>query len=244
MTLGVRIRNADSSLVQIDPLYQNLALKQSGIARTSHFSESPYAPATTGSVTIQSSGCNEPIIIIKCDGVFVGLRSRSQSGTTYTWQLISSVAVVDIQYWIFDTTDVAQMAFNSPFGMRIRSPIDGKIVFDSRYKYMRILSVINTSAGTAEQTYNTPIQSGFGVGFGNASLSTAVAGGPVSGGGGGFFQVEVHVSGFMTTSSGEVKSRLISLISFTNQGTGNPPYTGGIGGSRSAVALVTDIRNY
>ena len=243
MTVGARIRNEGGSLVQIDPFYENLCLREKGVVRTAAFGASGSA-SNAGVATIQLAGCNEPLLMVRCDGVFVGLRYRNQVGSTYTWQLITSSAVVDVEYWVFDTTDVAQMAFVMSRGLRIRNPNNGRVVFDSRYKYMRILSMINTSIGTGPQTHSVPIQSGFAVGFANASLSTLIAGGPISGGGYYLFQVSVQVAGFMTTSNGEVQSRAIGILSFTNEGQGTPPYGGGTIGSLAASALVCDIRNY
>lgn len=243
MSVGARIRNEGGSLVQIDPLYENLCLREKGVVRTSAFGASG-AAANAGVATIQLAGCNEPLLMIRCNGVFVGLRSRNQVGGTYTWQLITSSPVVDVEYWVFDTTDVAQMAFVTTKGLRIRNPNNGRVVFDSRYKYMRILSMINTAVGTGGQPYPVPIASGFAVGFANASLSTIIAGGPISGGSYWLFQVTVQVAGFMTNDNGEVQCRAITINSFTNEGQGTPPYGGGIIGSLSAIALICDIRNY
>ncbi len=182
--------------------------------------------------------------MVRCDGVFIGLRSRNKVGATYSWQLVASSPVVDIEYWVFDTTNVAQMAFVTSKGLRIRNSDDGRVIFDSRYKYMRVLKLINTTMGTGAQSHAIPVASGVAVGFGNASLSTLIAGGPISGGGYWLYQVTVNVAGFMTTSNGQIQSRLITINSFTNEGQGTPPYGGGIIGSFNASALVCDVRNY
>lgn len=113
------------------------------------------------------------------------------------------------------------------------------------------LNAVEKAGGTAAiaacysvTRYPVPITSGFAVGFANASLSTIIAGGPISGGSFWLFQVTVQVAGFMTTNSGEIQCRAITINSFTNEGQGTPPYGGGIIGSLSAMALICDIRNY
>ncbi|WP_312400866.1 hypothetical protein [Stenotrophomonas indicatrix] len=243
MSIGARIRSEDGSLVQVDPQYENLCLRDKGVVRTEAFGTNG-ASRNAGVATIQLSGCNEPLLMVRCAGVFVGLRSRDKVGATYSWQLIASSPVVDVEYWVFDTTNVAQMAFVTSKGLRIRNPDDGRVIFDSRYKYMRVLKWINTTMGTGAQSHAIPVASDVAVGFGNASLSTLIAGGPVSGGGYWLYQVTVNVAGFMTTSDGQIQSRLITINSFTNEGQGTPPYGGGIIGSFNASALVCDVSNY
>jgi len=180
MTIGARIRNEGGSLVQIDPFYENLALRQTASVTTSQLGPSG-RQALIGVATIQLSGCNEPLLMVKCDSEYVGLRKRTQNGSTYTWEILASTPVVNIQYWIFDTTNVAQMAFNLNQGLRIRSPDGTKVIFDSRYKYMRILSVISLTLGSGPQSVTTPINTGFAIALSNPSLMTIVAGGSIGG---------------------------------------------------------------
>ncbi|WP_295573795.1 hypothetical protein [uncultured Stenotrophomonas sp.] len=242
MAYGARIRNEGGSLVQIDPLYENLALRDKGSVVTVQLGASG-RESFCGIATIQMAGCNEPLIAVKCDGVFVALRKRTKSGTTYTWELITSTPVTTVQYWVFDTTDVAQMAFAIPHGMRVRNPNNGRVVFDSRYKYMRILSMISGTVASIANDYAVPISSGFAVAFSNPSLSTLVAGGPVSDPNRFFYQVQTQLAGFRT-GSGVVSTMAIVTRSFTLEGANPPPYPTGVYGSLQARGLCLDVRNY
>jgi hypothetical protein len=71
-----------------------------------------------------------------------------------------SAPVVNVQYWIFDTTDVAQMAFNLTKGLRIRNPANNRVIFDSRYKYMRIQGMIKANIRTSPASF--PVAQGAG----------------------------------------------------------------------------------
>jgi len=242
MTIGARIRNEGGSLVQIDPFYENLALRQTASVTTSQLGPSG-RQALIGVATIQLSGCNEPLLMVKCDSEYVGLRKRTQNGSTYTWEILASTPVVNIQYWIFDTTNVAQMAFNLNQGLRIRSPDGTKVIFDSRYKYMRILSVISLTLGSGPQSVTTPINTGFAIALSNPSLMTIVAGGSIGGTNNWLLQHITRVAGFRT-GNGEVSVAPIETNSFSQSGTGLPPYADGNYGSLQAGALVCDVRNY
>lgn len=229
-------------MVQIDSSYENLALRETASVTTSQLGPSG-KQALIGVVTIQRSGCNEPLLMIKCDSAYVGLRKRTQSGNTYTWELLASTPVVSIQYWIFDTTDVAQMAFNTTKGLRIRNPNDNKVVFDSRYKYMRILSQISIDMGTGSQSQPVPISNGFAIALSNPSLSTIVTGGSVGGSARWLYLILTCVAGFRT-GNGEVSVQPIETNFFSAEGAGTPPYPSGVYGSLQAGALTCDVRNY
>ncbi len=243
MVAGVRIRPGDGSIIQIDPSWECLGLKTQGTVTCVSYTTPGAGGKTVGQGSISVSGCNEPILAVFCNGSYVGVKSKTQSGSTFTWTLITDVPGAVVTYWVFDTTDVAQMAFVMSKGMRFRNPANGRVVFDSRYKYMRTLQMINLDASTAEQVIPIPLSSGYAVGVCNSGFYTAVVGGPV--GGGPFWQNANNgfVAGVRTNTNGTVSVQLINLISNITDGPSNPPPTG-LMGSRNFMGQILDMRNY
>ncbi|MGW8174616.1 MAG: hypothetical protein ACWGHP_04605 [Stenotrophomonas sp.] len=242
MTVGARIRNEGGSLVQVDPGYENLALRTLGTVVTAQLGPAG-RQANCGVVTIQLAGCNEPLLAVRCTSAHVGLRKRTQVGNSYTWELITNSPVTSVDYWIFDTTDVAQMAFLMNKGLRIRNPVNNRIIFDSRYKYLRVINMIGLQLGTGQQEASVPQADGFAMALSNPSLSTVVAGGPIGGTNDWLYQIVTSLAGFRT-GSGSVSIARIETNFFTTEGVGNPPYPSGTYGSLQARTMSCDIRNY
>lgn len=243
MVAGVRIRSGDGSLIQIDPSWECLALKTQGTVTCASYTTPGFGGKTIGRGTIIVGGCNEPILAVFCNGAYVGVLTKTQSGSTFTWELVTDVPGAVVTYWVFDTTDVAQMAFVMSQGMRFRNPANGRVVFDSRFKYMRTLQMINMDAATPEQVVGIPLISGYAVAICNSGFFTSVAGGPV--GGGPFWQNNnaSYVVGVRTNTNGTVSIILINTISNITDGPSNPPPTGQMG-SRRFIGQILDMRNY
>ncbi|PZS71259.1 hypothetical protein [Stenotrophomonas maltophilia] len=199
---------------------------------------------TIGRAVIQVAGCNEPILAVTCSGALVGVVSKSQSGSTYEWVINTDVVGASVTYWVFDTTDVAQMQFITTKGLRIRNPANNRVIFDSRYKYMRVLQMVSTLAGTGTVDIPIPLTSGYAVGICNTGLYTRVDGGPISGGGGWRTQTVGYVVGVRTNSNGTISVGLINTRSATDEGPGPPyPPTGQMG-YNNLTGLILDMRNY
>jgi hypothetical protein len=52
------------------------------------------------------------------------------------------------------------MAFNLTKGLRIRNPANNRVIFDSRYKYMRIQGMIKANIRTSPASF--PVAQGAG----------------------------------------------------------------------------------
>lgn len=238
--IGARIRNEGGSLVQIDPSYENLAMKTYGSVTSAQYSPTG-AGSNVGKATIIVSGCNQPILAVYCDGAYVGVQSRSQSGSTYTWEIVTSTPIIIVSYWIFDTTDVAQMQFSTTKGLRIRRESDSKVIFDSRYKYMRIVASVNT-ASTSSSDFPIPLTSGYAIALAYSGLYTVIAGGPQTPPSW-MHNNAGYVGGFKANTNGTISYALILVGSTITSGPSNEPPTGQMG-NRDGVALVLDMRNY
>lgn len=244
MAYGVRIRNEGGSLIQIDSSWECLCMKLGPITlQMPSYTPPGLGGKTVGKTTISVGGCNEPILAVFCSGAFVGVLTKSQVGATHSWDIVTDVVGADVTYWIFDTTDVAQMQFVTTKGMRIRNPANGRVVFDSRYKYMRILQMINTAAGTGAGDIAIPLTSGYAVGICNTGLYTRVDGGPVGGGPYWLNNNAGYVVGVRTNTNGTISVTLINLAFSITDGPSNPPPTG-IMGNNNLTGLVLDMRNY
>lgn len=241
MVAGVRIRPGDGSLIQIDPTWECLAMKALGTVVCSPYTYPNGRSIGRGTVTL--GGCNEPILAVRCNGVFVGVLSKTESGATFTWTIITDVPNATVEYWVFDTTDVAQMAFNITKGMRFRNAANGRVVFDSRYKYMRTLQMINMAAGTGSVDVAIPLTSEYAVAICISGLYTTIVGGPISGGQYWMVQNAGFVAGVRTNANGTVSVGLIALAQSTSEGQGTPPATG-LMGSNKFMGQILDMRNY
>lgn len=234
MTVGARIRQESGSLIQIDPFYENLCLKTSGSVVTTTYNQASTA-------TVQVSGCNRPMLAIYCESAFVGIKSISQSGTTFTWELVADVVGVTISYWIFDSTDVAQMAFVTSKGLRIRNPNDGRVVFDSRYKYMRCQQFFATTAGGIIGTSGVP---SYAVAICNSGLYVRIDGGPVGGGPSWLVTSVAYVVGAKCNSNGTVSTILIQITISTQTGQAPPSPPTGLAGDDTITGMILDMTNY
>lgn len=243
--IGARIRQGDGSLIQIDPSWECLGMKQAGITVSAPSYTVPGSGGSTiGRVTISSGGCNEPILAIFCSTAFVGVMSKSQSGTTYTWDIVTDIPGASFTYWIFDTTDVAQIQFLTTKGLRIRNPSNNRVIFDSRYKYMRIQQIVSVNSGTSSIDVPISMTGNYAVGISNAGLYTAVTGGPVGGGPSWIVNTAGFVTGFRTNTNGTISVMLIRLRLSITDGQ-NPPYPPtGLMGDNKLTGMILDMRNY
>lgn len=241
--IGARIRQGDGSLIQIDPNWECLGMKQAGITTTAPSYTVPSGD-TVGRTTISVAGCNEPILALFCSSAFIGVMSKSQSGTTYSWDIVTNIPGASFTYWIFDTTDVAQIQFLTTKGLRIRNPANNRVIFDSRYKYMRIVQIVNATAGTSSSDQPISMTGNYAVGISNTGLYTRVDGGPVGGGPSWLVNTAGFVTGFRTNTNGTISVMLIRLRLSITSGN-NPPYPPtGIMGDNKLTGMILDMRNY
>ncbi|MCD0280448.1 hypothetical protein JWH04_16180 [Xanthomonas melonis] len=246
MAIGVRIRPEGGNIIQIDDRYENLALKQKGTVTAAGLD--PANPTSgRGFATVTVGGGNAPLIAVACSS-FVGLRRRAQSGSTFTFDLVCESANVAIDYYVFDTTDVAQMAFVMSKGVRFRNPATGRVAFDSRYKYMRVIGRIRTAAGTNQQDFQTQ-GDGVAIALGHTGASFTIVSGMIGGGGGGpgggwVMDRLGYVAG-VRYRPGVASALGINTFYSHEQGTGpSPPAPSGTYGTMQMDCLLLNVRNY
>ncbi len=245
MTIGARIRNEGGSLVQIDPGWECLAMKAGPVAvQTVSFTAPGNGGSTYGRAVISAGGCNEPILAVSCSTAFVGVMRKTQSGTSFEWEIVTDVVGAVVTYWIFDTTDVAAMQFITTKGLRIRNPANNRVIFDSRFKYMRVVQMVGVTAGTTSVDQGIALSAGYAVGITNGGLYTRVDGGPVGGGPSWIVNYAGFVVGVRTNGNGTISVKLIQLRLFISSGQ-SPPYPPtGLLGDNTLQGLILDMRNY
>lgn len=244
MVIGARIRNEGGSLIQIDSSFECLCLKAGGISiSVPSYTFPGTGGATVGKTFVSEGGCAEPIIALLCSNGAVGVLSKVQSGNSYTWEIVTSVPGATVTYWVFDNTSVSAMAFNINKGLRIKNPNNGSVIFDSRYKYMRIVKLIDNDVVSGVVTESAGIASGFAVAISESGLYFQIVGGYVGGPPNWRIQRVAGVAGVICNPDGTITSRMIGLSSSTEDGSGTPPPTG-TGGSGRLKGLVLDMRNY
>jgi hypothetical protein len=132
-----RFRNANNVLT-IDQDYFNLALRSRGVV-------------TTGAVQ-PASGCSFVTLTLPHDQSVLALNSASPVCVLYTaygsgsvtYTLYAQGANVAIEYFNFDLPEYAAM--NAADGkMIIRRPGDGRVAFDSRLPYIRVIDFVAQS---------------------------------------------------------------------------------------------------
>lgn len=245
MAIGARIRNDGGSLVQIDPSFECLALKQAGITTTApSYTVPSFGGKTIGKTTVSASGCNEPILALFCSGAYIGVMSKTQSGTTFSWDVVTDVPGASFTYWIFDTTDVAQIQFSGNRGLRIRNPANNRVIFDSRYKYMRIEQQIATAASTASTDIGIPLTSNYAFGVSTTGLYYVSAGGPVGGGPSWLVNQVGYFVGVKTNTNSTVSVKLVELRNWISDGPAPPSPPTGQMGDNSIRGVILDMRNY
>ncbi|MEA5123324.1 hypothetical protein [Xanthomonas floridensis] len=241
MALGVRIRPEGGNIIQIDTRYENLALKEKATV-TAVGANAANPNQGIGFATVTVGGGNSPLIAVTC-AAFVGLRSRSQSGNTFTFELVCETANTAIQYYVFDTTDVAQMAFVMSKGVRFRDPATGRIAFDSRYKYMRVIGRMRTTAGTSQTDYPTQ-GDGVAIALGHTGASYTIVSGVIGGGPNWVMDRLAYVAGVRYTP-GVASAKGINTYYDHAEGTqGNPPAPSGTYGTMQVDCLLLNVRNY
>lgn len=169
---------------------------------------------------------------------------KTQSGTTFEWELVTDVVGAVVTYWVFDTTDVAAMQFITTKGLRIRNPANNRVIFDSRYKYMRIVQTVKVTAGTVVTDQAVPLTSGYAVGVSTTGLYTAVTGGPVGGGPSWLVNTAGYVVGVRTNGNGTISVTLINLRLAITDGQAPPYPPTGLMGDNTLTGLILDMRNY
>lgn len=129
-------------------------------------------------------------------------------------------------------------------GPLLRNPANARVMFDSRYKYLRVLRMINVLAGTGSVDHAIPLTSGYAVEICNNGLYTRVDGRPVGGGPSWMVNGAGYVVDVKTNAHGTVSVMLINTRLHISDGQSAPyPPTGRMG-YNNLTGLILDMRNY
>lgn len=139
MAYGFRAR-ASSGLIQIDQDYDNFALLASGSANTDNdLGTSSYTTIAMplGAISpVIALYSTTPTLIIQATTTSFSVFAKGLSPQTFEW-------------FIFDEVITAP---GPGYGIRVRDPVTGKVRFDSRLKYMRVVGEGTLDAANISST--------------------------------------------------------------------------------------------
>jgi hypothetical protein len=147
--MAFKLNRPDGS-VAIDANYFNLGLRQSGSLVLSN-TPNPNVPASkNGSITVST---DQAIIAYRAShptALVVGKVSGGQ--TTFTFLGVNANGNISVDWWLFDLPEYA-MSFSSAGKMIARRPQDGRVAFDSRKKYLKVLDFFAGVSGDLQKSY-------------------------------------------------------------------------------------------
>lgn len=142
----------NNATVAIDSNYFNLGLRQKGTLIASEVPNQE-APATKrGEITLNS---DQGMIAYRAShpAALILARPNGNGTTTYTFFGVNANGNVTIDWWLFDLPEYSMQFAGAKF--IIRRPVDGRIAFDSRNKYMKTLEFFrNTANETLTKQYD------------------------------------------------------------------------------------------
>ncbi|AUV61904.1 hypothetical protein HWB52_gp89 [Pseudomonas phage Littlefix] len=132
---GLEIKNV-ANVVQIDGNFNNLAFRSKGTAVLGEASGSTgmrYARITTGASPTS-------MVAVKTNGyTYLANVIDNGNGTrTYVWIVDPGTTVT---YYIFDEIEYCPPRTDK-YGLIVKNKVTGKVAFDSRYKYMRVVQML------------------------------------------------------------------------------------------------------
>lgn len=200
--IGVRIRNGNRQIL-IDSTYLNQALRSRNTYTISQSTQGYYRQQF-------SIACSPSAILAFRNDSDLALNSQQQSGNIRTITLISLVPQ-QFEVYVFDTPELIPA---SGIGIRIRNNVNGKLIFDSRLKYLKVknfipqfpagginVSGIRKPAVIPSQAYYEHQEEVFGVGPGGLDI------------------LVIDYAGFHKTTSNVVSARITSFFSQVYSGT-------------------------
>lgn len=133
MTYGMRFRNGGGTF-QVDGQNVNFALRYKG---TGTFSNLTYGAGSVRYATFTVTA-DTPFVAISCPYATVCAKGAKSGGN---WQFFiystEASAGAGFTYYVFDKA--SQIGVSGGYGVRIRNPSSGEVVFDSRQKPMMIV---------------------------------------------------------------------------------------------------------
>lgn len=150
---GVLIKNPSGSVL-IDGVYANLALRTSGVGVAS----TAASPGYTFTVTVTGGG--QPVLAVACPQYCI-VGSGMASGANTVFTVLCMVQNASVNWYVYDDPSFCT-PFSTNWGLIVRNKNTGKVVFDSRMKYMKVIGFESGSA--PEDPTNPFISKSYSVG--------------------------------------------------------------------------------
>lgn len=137
MTIGFRVRN-QNKILQIDESYSNMTLYSSNTYTMNQSDQSIFGYY----VDISTASLVNPVLATSGNECYIK-KIGSSLFRVYSGQSLYNYLTVRV--WIF--AKPANISGGGFPGLVIRNPITGEVVFNSNYRYMRVIEVFNVSLG-------------------------------------------------------------------------------------------------
>lgn len=152
MATGFKVWTNNGSTLTIDESYENLSLHSSGSAQTSAATPGASYGLYTLSLSLPSAGIPQLALRAHDPSQYIGIVGAARSGGTYTFLIRTQGGPVAFDWYVFTIpTDIAP----STVGLKVWRPSDGRLVFDTGMKWMRVAGQLlgaDASVGLADPT--------------------------------------------------------------------------------------------
>ena len=135
MATGFKVWTNNGSVLTIDESYENLSLYSSGSAQTSAATPGAAYGLYTLTLSLPSAGIPQLALRTQDPAQYIGIVGASRSGGSYTFLIRTEGGPVAFNWYVFTIpTDIAP----STVGLKVWRPSDGRLVFDTGMKWMRV----------------------------------------------------------------------------------------------------------
>ncbi|GLV22019.1 hypothetical protein TomMM35A_18720 [Sphingobium sp. TomMM35A] len=147
MPWGARVSNASTGSVQIDNSYRNLGLLSKFTITTNAAGYSGIGRVATFLVSMPDD--EAPVVGFSCSDDFAFFDGVTRSGNDWTFRIgVGGTSGYPDRTFTIYVFGRPQGSVAPGWGMRVRDA-SGRVTFDSRFKYMKVHSVLTGSYGTA-----------------------------------------------------------------------------------------------
>jgi hypothetical protein len=146
MATGFKVWTNNGSVSTINEAYENLSLYSSGTRTTSAGEASLVYGLYTLTFTLPSAAIPQLALRAHDPAKYIGIVGSAVSGNTYSFLIRTQGGPVAFDWFIFT---IPALIAPSAVGLKVWRPSDGRLVFDTGVKWMRVAGqLIGNSAST------------------------------------------------------------------------------------------------
>lgn len=240
MPAGLEVYPNGGSILQITGAYQNLEMSAKGSA-TAALWNSSFSP-NRGIISITIAG-TAPVIAVESSDKIALLR-RVQSGSNFTFTLITENPSTTFNYLIFDRPTGSSSTDGLQVFIDTGTATTGPLAFDARKRYMRVIAVITGTATASGPVTQAASAGRVAVLLAYAGTELVSAGGIIVGGNTWMVSTTLFMAA-VSYSGGQVSAARMAMNATSVSGTGSSgiPATGNWG-TTAVRHLILDVSNF